>query len=331
MITSRYFNLEIELGSLMKHLRNIIFYSYASMVAGASENSFTTQTNMAGPFENLSILIFQVARAATEAKTEDEQKDWKQVFFVTVEELRSTLRYLSEKMKNPNHILIDTFSNLIENIGCLLLDLTQDDKWIHDKEELDKQIGWYIFQTEWFTHDANKIKGNSAFDSLVEAVTKIGLRALQRNQDHTAKDAIKIINNFAHKMLLHEEEGGYGFTEPRIMERACYVGIFAMKLSKKEIVDELKEYIKSFEEAYTKKWFSNIPEGVKLSSPTKDQLMMEVHGIIREIRQGYGHLPMMDRSSEILSQLINEENVNKFILEIWGVKIETKNSEGVFF
>jgi hypothetical protein len=331
MITSRYFNLEIELGSLMEHLRNIIFYSYASMMAGALENSFATQTNMAVPFDNLSTLIFQVARAATEAKTEDEQKDWKQVFFVTVEELRSTLRYLSEKMKNPNHILINTFSNLVEDIGCLLLDLTQDDKWAHDKEELDKQIGWYIFQTEWFTHDANRIKDNSAFDSLVEAATKIGLRALQRNQDQIAKDAIKIINNFAHKMLLHEEEGGYGFTEPRIMERACYIGIFALKLGKKEIVDELKEYIKPFEEAYTKKWFSNIPEGIKLSSPTKDQLMMEVHGLIQEIRHRYGHFPILERSSEILTQLINEEDVNKFIFEIWGVKIETKSSGSMFF
>lgn len=331
MISLRYFNLEIELGSLMEHLRNIIFYSYTSMMAGALENSFATQTNMAVPFDNLSSLIFQVAKAATEAKTEDEQKDWKHVFFVTVEELLSTLRYLSEKMKNPNHILVNTFSNLIEDIGYLLLDLTKDGKWTEDKKELEKQIGWYIFQTEWFAHDVNKMRDNPAFDSLVEAATKIGLRALQRNQNQTAKDAIKIVNNFAHKMLLHEEGGGYGFTEPRIMERACYIGILALKLNKKEIVDELKKYIKPFEEAYTKKWFSNIPEGVKLPSPTKDQLMMEVHGIIQEIRQRYGHLPMMDRASEILTQLVNEEDVNKFILEIWGVKIETKSSGSMFF
>jgi len=331
LISSRYFNLEIELRSLMKHLRDIIFYAYVSMITGRLENSFATQTNMAVPFDNLSPLIFHVARAATEAKKEDERKDWKNVFFVTVEELRSTLRYLSEKMKNPNHILVNTFGNMIGDIGCLLLDLTQNDKWVKDKKELDEQIGSYIFQTEWFAHDVKKIRDNLSFDSLVEAAAKIGLRALQRNQDQTAKDAIKIISNFAHKMLLHEKGKAYGFTEPKIMERACYIGILALKLGKKEIVKDLKKYIKAFEEAYTKKWFSDIPKGVKLSSPTKDQLMMEVHGLIREIRQRYGHRPLLDRSSEVLAQLINEEDVNKFILEVWRVKIETKSGSSMFF
>lgn len=331
LISSRYFNLEMELKSLLEHLRDIIFYAYVSMSAGALERSLFIQTNLALPFETLSSLIFQTAKAATESKTEDEQKDWKQVFFTTVEELRATLRYLSEKMKTVNYTLINTFGDMIADIGCLLLDLTQDDKWKGNKAELTKQVGWYLYQTEWFTHEVEKIENNHAFDSLVEAAAKIGIKALQTDQDETAKDAIKIISNFANKMLTKEEGNSYGFTEPRIMERACFIGILALKLGKKEIIDELKKYIKPFEEAYTKKWFSNIPKGIKLSSPTKDQLMMEVHGLIREIRNRYGRLPMMDRASETMTQLVNEEDVNKFILEVWKVKIEVKDRGGSLF
>lgn len=331
LISSRYFNLEMELGSLLQHLRNNIFYGYVSMSAGTLERSFVTQTNLALPFETLSSLIFQTAEAATEAKTDDEQKEWKQVFFVTVEELRATLRYLSEKMKTANHLLINTFGDIIADIGCLLLDLTKDNKWKEDKTELTKQIGWYIYQTEWFTHEVENIKDDLVFDSLVEAAAKIGIRALERGQDETAKDAIKIISNFANKMLVNKGGSAYGFTEPRIMERACFIGIFALKIGKKEIVDELKKYIKPFEEAYTKKWFSDIPKGIKLSSSTKDQLMMEVHGLIREISKRYGRFPMMDRASKIMTQLVNEEDVNKFILEVWKVKIEVKERGGSFF
>lgn len=332
MISSRYFNLEIELGSLMEHLRKIILYAYVSMTAGMLEDSFATQTNLTAPFDSLSSLIFQVAKAAIEAKTDDEEKDWKHVFFVTVEELRSTLRYLSEKMKNPNHILVNTFGNMIADIGCLMLDLTENDKWKEEEKELEKQIGWYIFQTEWFAHDVKKIRDNHAFDSLVEATTKIGLRALQRNQDETAKDAIKIISNFAHKMLLHEEGNAYGYTEPRIMERACYIGILALKLSKKEVVEELKRYIKPFEEAYIKKWFpKEMPESQGIPSITKDQLKMEVYGIIRDMRQRRGLLPVLNSSSEVLAQLVGEDDVNKFIWEVWRVKIEIKESSGMFF
>lgn len=332
MISTRYFNLEIEFGSLMEHLRKIILYAYVSMTAGVLEDSFATQTNLTVPFDNLSSLIFQVAEAATEAKTDDEKKEWKHVFFVTVEELRSTLRYLSEKMKNPNRILVNTFGDMIADIGSLLLDLTQNDKWTEDKAELEKQVGWYIFQTEWFAHDVKKIKDNLAFDSLVEAAAKIGLRALQRNQDQTAKDAIKIISNFAHKMLLDEEGDAYGYTEPRIMERACYIGILALKLNKKDVVEELKKYIKPFEEAYAKKWFpKEIPESKGVPSITKDQLKMEVHGIIRDMRHRRGLLPVLDRSSEVLTQLVNKEDVNKFIWEVWRAKIEIKESGGMFF
>lgn len=331
MISTRYFNLKIELGSLMEHLRKIIFYAYVAMTAGVLDDSFVTQTNLTTPFDNLSSLIFQVAKVAIEAKTNDE-KEWKHVFFVVVEELQSTLRYLSEKMKNPNHILVNTFGDMIADIGCLLLDLTQDDKWTKDKAELEKQVGWYIFQTEWFAHDVKKIRDNLAFDSLVEAAAKIGLRALQRDQDQTSKDAIKIISNFAHKMLLDEEGDAYGYTEPRIMERACYIGILALKLNKKDVVEELKKYIKPFEEAYAKKWFpEEMPESHGIPSITKDQLKMEVYGIIQDMRHGRGLLPVLDRSSEVLAQLVNEEDVNKFIWEVWKVKIETKETGGMFF
>ncbi|NMB56552.1 hypothetical protein GYA19_01270 [Candidatus Beckwithbacteria bacterium] len=331
MISTRYFNLKIELGSLMEHLRKIILYTYVAMTAGVLDDSFVTQTNLATPFDNLSSLIFQVAKVATEAKPNDEKK-WKHVFFVVVEELRSTLRFLSEKMKNPNHILVNTFGDMIADIGCLLLDLTQDDKWTKDKAELEKQVGWYIFQTEWFAHDVKKIKDNLAFDSLVEAAAKMGLRALQRNQDQIAKDAIKIISNFAHKMLLDEEGDACGYTEPRIMERACYIGILALKLNKKDVVEELKKYIKLFEEAYAKKWFpEEMPESHGIPSITKDQLKMEVYGIIQDMRHGRGLLPMLDRSSEVLAQLVNEEDVNKFIWEVWKAKIETKETGGMFF
>ena len=332
LISTKYFNLEMELRSLWEHLRNLIYYSYASMVAGSLDDSFSMQTNLTHPFATTSSLIFQAARAVNNAKTEEEQDDWKHVFFTTAEELRSTLRYLSEKMKSANHILVNTFGEIIADIGCLLVDLTQDTKWSKNKYELIKQIGWYIYQTEWFAHDLKKVKDNHAFDSLIEAAAKIGLKAIQRELDETAKIAIKILYNFANKMILFEEGDGYGFTEPRIMERACYVGILALKLGKTDIVDGLKQFIKSFEEAYRKKWYpEGPPEEGKSISPSYDQLLMEVYGLIERKRSRYGHLPIMDRADDDLLPLITEEDINKFIMEVWGVKIETKTTRGLFF
>lgn len=324
LISTKYFNLEMELGSLWEHLRNIIFYAYISMATGTLDSSFSVQTNLNNPFTAMSSMIFQTARAATNAETEEESNDWKEAFFTTTEELRSTLRYLSEKMKTTSHILVDTFGNIISDVGCLLVDLTKNEKWTNDKKELVKQIGWYIFQTEWFTHDLKKIKDNNSFDSLIEAASKIGIKAIHQDLEETAKDAIKILYNFANKMILYEEGEGYGFTEPRIMERACYIGILALKLGKTDIIDGLKEYIKSFEEAYRKKWYpEGPPEAGKSISPSYDQLLLEVHGLIERKRSRYGLMPILNRADENLLPLITEEDINKFIMSIWGVKIET--------
>ena len=330
LVSSKYFNLKMELKSLWEHLRNIILYAYESMVAGSLEASFVIQTNLAQPFDTMSTLIFQTARAAANAKTDEELSDWKTTFFVTVEELRSTFRYLSEKMRTVDHILITTFGNIIGDVGCLLVDLTQNKKWEKDKQKLIEQVGWYIYQTEWFTHDLKIIKSNNSFDSLIEAVTKIGLKAVQNNLDKTAQDAVKILNNFTNKMLVMEEQG-YGFTEPRIMKRACYIGILALKMDKKEIVNELKNHISTFEEAYRKKWFSNIKEGERQSIPTNAQLLMEVHGLIEKMHSRRGLIPILRRSDEILLKQVNEEDVDKFIMKIWGVKIEREISGGMFF
>ena len=324
LISTKYFNLEMELGSLWEHLRNIIFYAYISMATGTLDSSFSVQTNLTNPFTAMSSMIFQTARAATNAETEEESNDWKEAFFTTTEELRSTLRYLSEKMKTTSHILIDTVGDIISDVGCLLVDLTKNEKWTNDKKELVKQIGWYIFQTEWFTHDLKKIKDNNSFDSLIEAASKIGIKAIHQDLEETAKDAIKILYNFANKMILYEEGEGYGFTEPRIMERACYIGILALKLGKTDIIDGLKEYIKSFEEAYRKKWYpEGPPEAGKSISPSYDQLLLEVHGLIERKRSRYGLMPILNRADENLLPLITEEDINKFIMCIWGVKIET--------
>lgn len=100
----------------------------------------------------------------------------------------------------------------------------------------------------------------------------------------------------------------------------------ALKLGKTEIVDELKGYIKTFEDAYRKKWYpEGPPEKGKLISPSYDQLMMEVHGLVEKKRSRYGHIPIMDRADDDLLPLITEEDVNKFIMEVWKVKIETQS------
>lgn len=52
--------------------------------------------------------------------------------------------------------------------------------------------------------------------------------------------------------------GGSGFTQARVFERACYLGILASKSNSADVVEELKGRLAKFEDAFMKKFLENI-------------------------------------------------------------------------
>jgi len=66
------------------------------------------------------------------------------------------------------------------------------------------------------------------------------MKAIQVENIEMTIDSEKIIKRFAVEMLEKEEGTRFGFTEPRIMERACFVGILAQKLGKTEVNCSIK-------------------------------------------------------------------------------------------
>jgi hypothetical protein len=312
---------KIKLKSLLEKVENVIYLAYISVSSGTLRGNYLTQTTLATPFETIRDCVFELVRKVEEKDRLEDMRHLKSAFFDVVEETRRTLRSLSEKMKNADHLLITTFSSVVSDIGELMLDLTANPKWNPEKRELENQTKWYIHQTTWFTHEVPKINSNLSFDSLVEAATKIGLHSLQVGNEEIAIEAEKIIKGFAISML--EKEAGdtrFGFTEPRIMERACFVGILAKKLGKTAVVTALKPMITEFETAYRDLYFrddrqSNTP-------PTRDQLMSELFQLADDASEYRDLLMsrMMDDSRQRLLALVNKADIEEFIFEIWGVR-----------
>jgi hypothetical protein len=222
-------------------------------------------------------------------------------------------------MKNPDHAIIGEFSRGITDLGNLILDLSRDEKWLGKRQDLLRQANWYLHQPEWFLSNVTKIRGGNSYDSLIEAVAKIGLKSEYLGEDDLARDAIEIINKFSNDYL-EKGEDKYGYTEPRIMERACYIGILAMKQGKTSSVELLKIKIRLFEKAYTNKWFSDLPKGFVPTSPTKNQLKDTVMGLLRKwdnFDQDY--MGIMDDSENALFKLVDRIDIEKFIFDVWGV------------
>ena len=72
---------------------------------------------------------------------------------------------------------------------------------------------------------------------------------------------VKSLDWIARKGLENNQED-YGFDEPRIMLKLCYLGILALKQKRRGILTEVGASIYEFEEQFFKKHFANLPREI---------------------------------------------------------------------
>jgi len=330
MVKTNYYNFEIQLRSLLESLQGSIFFIWGLTSVGIVTDDFYNATNLTKPFEMITRLIHDVDYQSDKAKNDEDRKMWQGIFLHLAEEYLSMLRYLSEKMKSADAFIMNAISDSIASIGTAMLENTKNPNWADEKDELMKQSNWYVHQPGWFFYHADKINTDRSFDSLVEAVTKIGLVAVETDNDDTATQAIKALAGFSTKILKKAGDREYGFTEPRIMERACFIGILAKKKHKKEIVDFLKTKIIEFEVSYKLAWFSH--PGTKPTSPSEDQLQSEIAELKYDLEHAsYNrYLDILEDSKSDLFKKVTPDDIDQFTMEVWGVTQEITKREVVF-
>jgi hypothetical protein len=186
-------------------------------------------------------------------------------------------------------------------------------------------LGWYIHQPGWFIHHATgTIEANAGYDSLTDSVAKIGIAALEGGELETAKSAVEILSKRAVEMLEKESPPKYGYTEPRIMVKVCYIGILALKLGQSQLLDQVKAEIKIFEAAYKAKWFPDPqPENKAPFSPSEEQLRTEVLRLREKVqkhsyRSEYSVEGILDLPEDWIVDRIDLKDFDSFTRDVWG-------------
>lgn len=322
LMSDMYFNLEMEVDSIFEYIDNLVLTNFLTIkTINSIPNRHFTQTVLAQPYKVMEAALFGMARQSKKLSGEELRKN-NRSFIIVADQLRSSLRTLSEKMGSADHLLVDNLATITGNIGSLVVELTSDKKWSQEKKELERIAGWYVHQPYWFTHEVKVIDSNLSFRSLPEAVAQIGINALRQNLDEIAIEAIKDIYLFATMLLEKEKRPSYGHTEPRTMELACHIGIIALKLGKKDVLTSLKEKIKEFEKQYRKLWFPKNEDDTR-SSIKKDQLMLEILNLVDKVGNSSSlDLPPLEEEERLVLKMMNRQDVEKFLKEIWGVSIK---------
>jgi len=319
LIRNFSYDLKIQIESLFNTMVNVVLISHKSQVIKGPLVGINNQLKLDGFFiavvEEAGKIISELDNAS--GKKEDSIHK----FLVVAEAYRSFLRKLSEEIKTADTLLIKNISESIANMGNMLLYVTTKIDDSGDKQELLKQVGWFVHQPGWFLHHAEKVSAGIAFDSLVDAPAKIGLYAVELKEDKIANDAIDAITQIA--LDIFEKEGGeciYGYIPPRTMKTACYIGIFALKNKMTVIVEHLKKQLDKFQEKYEKETISKLPKGKNVLGPRKDQICHDLFRLrddCMEARHDRLSRRIIDRARDRLLEKINLADLDRFIYEFW--------------
>lgn len=193
------------------------------------------------PFEVSTQIIFNLSRAINDGR--GELTVTPSILVEMCEEYLRFLRKLSEEIKCADSYFVEAAAKSISQVSTLLLTNKSSPAFHRHQNELQKAISWLLYQLDWFAHHAEEIKNEHSFDSLVESAAKIGMHAVDNGNVGIAVESIKVIESLATEYANKTQETFYGSHIPRILKRACFVGILAMKSEQQDVIKRLKEVL----------------------------------------------------------------------------------------
>ena len=307
----------------LKHMATIAHYVFIARSAGVLSSDFGSSFAMTRAYDNLYALIVNIINYYPNL-TDDREKDrYRSDVSQFFEDLYMSLRRMSESIKNCDNLLVESIGRLMYNVNCLMFHLIENPEFADEKANLLKWLGWNIHLPTWFANHSDKFDaGSNNFRSLTENVAKTGILAFEKLEDkRLVKSAIDALGSLT-EHALNKNTDSYGYDEPRILEKACYLGILALKKGWRDIFADVVIKILDFEPKYAKKYFSNIPAHIDQEkiSPRKDQLSIELMKWSDEFdyERRNGNLRIRDDAESMMYDLIEASDIDWFVYRVWG-------------
>lgn len=320
MPENKNLDFSIEFKPIMNAIEEIISFSHACIAKGLLKSNYYLIDDLALPINNLPDFIRYIAQIYenTDARYKNH---YAKIIIETADLLFTFMRDLADKFKNPNLTIVKIFADSIGEVGLILLQLSRETNWSVHEKEIISEVESLPFLSGWFTHDAKEIKNDNSLRGIIDFLTNIGLKAIELKEENTAINCLKQLINLSNK-LLEKEKDGYGYSEPRTMGKACQLGILAIKYEMPSILELIVKEIPLFEAKYIKKYFKNLPLGVKKTSPSKGQLLYELLGLLRKSeRRGFDRKNrLIDDFEDKLLDSVATSEIEDFIARIWGKK-----------
>ena len=313
----------------LKKISEISYYIWTLIKSRYIASDFTSQISLSKGYDEMFSLIARIINHYFELTDAQEKSRYRKDVVELFRNINLSLRKLSEDIKNADNTLVGSIGRLIFNTNNLIVDLlTREDLKTEfgEEDELLDRLTWNIHLPFWFAYHAEKFDGGSnPFEELTDSVAKTGIIAIEKLEDREiAIECVKSLYSMT-KECLEKNEDRYGLDEPRVLEKACYLGILALKRGWDDVFMEVAFIIYDFEPKFFAKFLSSLPSDIDpenhhvMGLPHKDQLSRELmrwrDGFYREKWNG---VHLLDRAEDMMYPLIERIDIDRFIYEVWG-------------
>jgi len=308
-----------SLSFIFDYLRSTLNLAFRAVDGDLVGSSSAVYTSFSSPFETTTRVVHNLAKRASGGSPEQDVP--MSMVIETCETYQRFLRQLSEEVKSADSYMVEAAAKSICQTSKLLIGLQDSSEYEKDSEEVQKALNRLVNQLGWFAENAEEIKHGHNFDSLVESAAKIGLRAVEVENSDIACTAIRVIEWLA-KAYVDKVHGGYReFSVPRIMKRACLVGLLAFKRDMTEPLKLLKETIAEIDA----KAEEQAVEALKASGESQGAAIKLIENEVGPLYytctdEKYNHYPLVSSSQHTLFALIECSDIDDFCEEIWGFK-----------
>lgn len=311
----------------LKYIASITNYASTLVKSGYLPNDFATKMSLSKGYDDLYLLLGGIMKHYSVLTEEREKSRYRSDLVEFFRAINLSLRKLSETVKDCDSTLIDSVGRLLFNVNELIVALIEDDEFRDKRGELKERLAWNIHLPSFFASYAEEFDGGSnPFNTLTDSVAKTGILAAERLKDKKlVRDCVDCLYSIT-KHTLKKTTSKYGYDEPRVLEKACYLGILALKKGWDDVFTEVGLKIYEFEPNYFAKYLTNLPAGIDPEDhnvtglPHKDQLFIE---LLRwrddfERERWNGNLRIRDDAEAVMYSLIEPIDIDRFMFEVWG-------------
>ena len=307
---------EIQIKTALKHVENLTLLMQHAVLSGYMNSDITTSLSETKPYNELIQVIGDITHAYFNDLKEDRVKmSYKSDMATLFDKIYSSLRSLSEQIKNCDSILVDSIGRLIFYLNSVMIDLLKQDDFAdyRIRTQLEKTLSGNIYLPTLFVHHSESFQDSLSFWTLNESIAKTGVLLFKNEHYNLVLNCIKAIRSIA-KETLNKIQEGYG-AEPRVMLRVCYLGVLALKHNQQGILIGVKESIVDFKQLYAEKYSSDPPTEI---SPEEHPLYVECSRWRDDVADRFNYHSLMHDSAAIMMVEwgVDEDDIDRFMIEM---------------